>query len=178
MKKIALILTIICVSIISINAQTLSKTSNSSLKFKIKNAGINVNGKFKTVTYKASYNPANPSASSFSGVAKVATVSTGIGLRDSHIKEKEEFFNVAKYATITMKSYKVVKVSDTKMTVYWKLTMKGITKNIKTTVNVKKNGSGYDLSTAFKINRRDWKVGGSSFTMSDNLTVYISTTVK
>ena len=109
MKKIAFILTFLSVSVLLLNAQTWNKSSNSSIKFKIKNAGITVNGKFNTIDVNASYNSANPAASVFSGTATVSSVSTGISLRDDHIKDKEEFFNVKKYPTITMKSTKVTK---------------------------------------------------------------------
>lgn len=170
------IITILSFLSFGLTAQKYTKSSNTSIGFKIKNAGFNVKGKFKTVMINSVFDASNPSKSKLKGVADAKTVSTGIGLRDRHLKSKPEFFGNNK--SVTMESYKIIKVSDAKYTVFWKLSMRGITKNIKTTMNVKKLSDGVSLSSSFKINRNTWDLGGSSITMGDIVTVNISTTLK
>lgn len=161
-----------------LKAKEYTKASASSITFKIKNAGLNVDGKFKSVSTTGTFDPSNTSNINLTGTAYVKSVFTDNSLRDRHISEKSEFFNLSKTPTVTMESYKVEKVSEGKYTVYWKLTMRGVSKNIKTTMTATKSGSGYKLYSSFKIDRNTWGLGGSglkAITMGDIVTVTIST---
>ena len=177
------ILTIAFLSFLTLglNAQKLSKTSGTAITFKIKNAGFTVDGKFKTVKVKGSFNPKKTADISLVGTAYAKSVFTDNSTRDKHLRNKKDFFNMSKTPTVTMKSTKVIKQAAGKYTVYWNLTMRGITKKIKTTMLAKKVTGGYKLSSTFKINRNTWKLGGSglkTLTMGDIVTVSISSTIK
>jgi polyisoprenoid-binding protein YceI len=179
MKKITII-ALLSFFTLGLSAQKMSKTSGASIKFSIYNAGT-VNGKFKTVKAAGTFDPSKTENISLSGTAYVKSVFTDNSLRDKHLRNKKDFFNMAKTPTVTMKSYKVIKQATGKYTVFWKLTMRGITKNIKTTVLAKKVGSGYKLTSSFKINRNTWDLGGGgikTIAMKDIVTVSISTMYK
>jgi len=179
--RILTLITLLSIFSFSSFAGKHTKASSTSLTFKIKNAGSYVNGKFKSASAKGVFDSENASNIKLEGTAYVKSVFTDNSLRDKHLRNKKDFFNMSKTPTVTMKSYKVIKESAGKYTVYWKLTMRGITKNIKTTMLAKKVKGGYKLSSTFMINRNTWKLGGGgikTIAMGDVVTVSISTIMK
>lgn len=173
-----LFLAIALVFSVSLEAGKYVSASKSAVSFSLKNAGFTVKGKFSDVKAKVTFDESNLSSSSFYGIVKASTVSTGNSLRDRHLRNKAAFFNVAKFPSITMKSTSIKKISAGKYSVEWNLKMKGITKKVKTTVYSKKSSTGLYLSTNFNINRNTWGLGGSSVTMGDIVTMKLSTFVK
>lgn len=179
--RILTLLTVISFLAFGASAQKLTKSSGTAITFKIKNAGFTVNGKFKSVATKGTFDPSTTANISLVGTAYAKSVFTDNSTRDKHLREKSEFFNMSKTPTVIMKSTKVIKQSAGKYTVYWDLTMRGITKKIKTTMYAKKVTGGYKLSSSFKINRNTWKLGGGglkTIAMGDIVTVSISSTFK
>jgi polyisoprenoid-binding protein YceI len=176
LKRLSLLLSVI--AFIYLPAQAQWKTVKLiSVSFKIKNAGIGVDGTFKKVNAQINIDEANPSKSSFVGSAEVGSISTGIKLRDSHLKEKPEFFNQAQFPSVVMKSVGVQLKSAGLYTVTWDLTIRGITRRFSSDVLTKVQGDQLSISTEFRINRNDWKLGGSSITMGDFVTVRLNSTL-
>jgi polyisoprenoid-binding protein YceI len=155
-----------------------NKILNSSITFKIKNAGIWVKGSFTKSSIQVRFDEANPAQSSFIGQIESNSIQTGIKLRDNHLRDKEEFFNVKIYPSLTMKSVLISRKSPGIYTVKWSLTMKGITKLFSSDVQTIQEGNALKFYTTFTLNRNDWNIGGSSFTMGDNVTITLSTTVQ
>ncbi len=156
-------------------AQTLHPNDGAStVSFRIKNLGVATGGTIKGLAGKTVFNPADLSGSVFDVSVAVSTLNTGIDMRDDHLK-KEDYFDLAHYATIQLVSDRVVG-SNKKNTwfFYGKLTIKGITKAISFPFTAVQEGAGYRFTAEFKINRRDFKVGGSSLTLSDEVTVRLS----
>jgi polyisoprenoid-binding protein YceI len=139
--------------------------ADDSVTFTIKNFGINTNGSFKGLKGSIQWDAANPSNSSFNVSVDANTINTGIDMRDNDLR-KENYFNVEKYPTINFVS---TAVSATDVT--GNLTIKGITKQINIPYTVKPSGNGYLFEGKFSLNRRDFNVGGGSFTLSDHLEV-------
>ena len=155
------------------HAQSLSPVdSASSIIFKIKNLGFNTTGSFSGLAGTITYLPDNPDGCSFDVHIDAKTVNTGVEMRDDHLRS-EDYFDVKNYPQIRFVS---VKVTGTKkngtLFVSGKLTMKGITKDITFPFTAQPVQDGYLFNGEFKINRRDFKVGGGS-TVSDNLTVLL-----
>lgn len=162
-------------------AEKLSTFSQTAITFKIKNAGVWVDGKFNSVLAEGYFDPNSSVAIMLRGTAYVKSIHTDNSLRDKHLRTKEEFFNMAKTPTITMQSTKVTKISAGRYDVYWNLTMRGITRNFKTEMNAKAIDGGYQLISNFTINRNDWKLGGGgikTIAMGDLVEVRIETMVK
>lgn len=174
MKK--LFFSLVCTLFLSaIFAQNYIPTDNGSdVKFSIKNFGLNVNGSFKGLKGKVTFNPANLPASSISASVDVATINTGNSSRDGHLK-KEEYFHVAKYPVISFVSTKIINATKTgSLFIEGNITIKGITKAISFPFTAVPNSEGYLLKGEFKLNRRDFKVGGKSMVLGDNLTIALS----
>src|SRR5438128_1133295 len=138
---------------------------NDSVTFTIKNFGISTKGEFKGLKGSITWEPSNPSNSSFDVNIDVNTINTGIHMRDNDLK-KETWFNSSKFATINFKSTSVAA-----STVTGNLTIKGVTKQISFPFTVTPSSSGYLFEGNFSLNRRDFGVGGSSFSLSDNVIV-------
>lgn len=178
MKKNTLLFLALIISLSSY-AQELTKTSGLSISFKIKNLGATVDGFFKKGSAIVKWNEKDPTLSSIKGTAEVASITTGINLRDRHLKDKEEFFNSKVHSEIKMNAVKIEK--DTKSTdsymVTWDLTMKGITRRFKSTLKATAINNGVDLSTNFTVNRNDWGIGGQSISMGDAVTIQLKVTL-
>ena len=157
------------------SSQVWTNLQNLKVEFKIKNAGISVDGKFTDVAATVSVDEKTFSNSTFNGIVQTKSVNTDNTLRDKHLKTKSEFFDVAKFPTMTMKA---VKVGSNQVggsyKVDWLLTIKGITKKVTTDVLVNVNGNSLFLLTVFQINRRDWKLGDKGILMSDNVVITVS----
>lgn len=161
----------------SINKNNIKQTIISSITFKIKNAGIGVDGSFKGFQGTVDFNPDDLASSKFDVSVDAKTVDTDNNARDNHLRE-EEYFGVEKYPKISMKSTKIEKVSEGKYKATFDLTLKGKTKSVSFPFSYNKTSTGYKLNGSFEIDRRDYGVGGSSWILSDDVKVFINLEVK
>jgi polyisoprenoid-binding protein YceI len=103
---------------------------HSSAIFRIKHANTSYfAGRFNAPDGSFVLDEADPSKSSFNIVLSVDKVDTANEKRDAHLKSPD-FFDVAKYPTITFKSTKVAKAGKDKFKVTGDLTMHGVTKPV------------------------------------------------
>ncbi|AFM04975.1 hypothetical protein Fleli_2612 [Bernardetia litoralis DSM 6794] len=154
-----------------------NQTIVSSVTFKIKNAGIGIDGSFKGFQGTVNFNPDNLSTSKFDVSIDAKTIDTDNETRDNHLR-KDEYFDVEKHPKISMKSSKIEKISDGKYKATFNLTLKGKTKAVSFPFSYTKTTAGYKLKGFFEIDRRDFEVGGSSWILSDDVKVYIDLEVK
>ncbi|WP_018341927.1 YceI family protein [Cytophaga aurantiaca] len=145
--------------------------TKSSVAFKIKNAGIGVDGSFKSFEAHIDYNESAQAPSSIKATINVESIDTGIEGRDKHLR-KEDFFNVATYPKITFESTQILKTSGGGLIAEGKLTIKGVTKDIKIPFT---HTNGIFEGTV-TLNRLDYGVGGNSVTMSNEVDVSIKIT--
>lgn len=152
--------------------------NNSEVKFKIKNFGVQVSGSFKGLAGTVHFEPARLSNSSFDASVESSTVNTGIGSRDNHLR-KEEYFDVKKFGTITIKSTKIAPANKEGWLYFFgTLTLKGVSKEISFPFQATEKDGGFIFTGEFKINRRDYGVGSNSLILADNLTVNLSVFAK
>jgi len=161
-----------------ITTQTYKPTDeNSSVKFKIKNFGFSITGSFTGLQGAVEFDPSNLSACSFDVSVDANTINTGIDMRDDHLRG-EEYFDVKNYPRIRFVSTRVTPSNKSgTLFVFGKLTIKNTTKDISFPFTATPQNGGYQFNGEFKINRRDFKVGGGG-TISDELTVMLNVIVK
>ena len=147
----------------SLQAQT-----KSNISFTIKNAGLNVEGIFSDFKSNIQFDAKAIENTVFSGEIAVSSINTGINMRDNHLM-KEEYFHQTKFPSILFKSNAVKLIKEGQLEVLGTITIKGITKPIKLLVNYSYSKTNTIFRTTIKLNRRDFKVGGSSWMMSDLL---------
>ncbi|MCU0391646.1 MAG: YceI family protein [Thermoflexibacter sp.] len=157
-------------------AQKQWQIQTSAVTFKIKNAGLTVDGAFGTVTATILFDKNNVEDTKIEASLETKTIDTGITSRDNHLK-KPDYFDVIKYPKISMKSKKITKLADGSYEGIFDLTLKGVTKEIKIPFTFIENPNSATFTGQFTINRRDYGVGGSSWIMSDNATIKIVLTV-
>lgn len=151
-------------------AQTAWKVEpTSEIKFTIKNAGIAVDGKFKTFTADIKFDPEHLDKSQIEGSIDVNSIDTGIGSRDKHLRS-DDYFDVPKYPKITFKSEQIFKYEGNYVA-RGKLTIKNVTKEILIPIHfTPKEGNKAQFKSTVLLNRLDYGVGGKSMMMSDELT--------
>ncbi len=160
-------------------SQTYIPVDNAAaVKFSIKNLGVSTTGNFKGLKGSIEFNAINPAASSFTVSVDAATINTGINARDNHLK-KEEYFDVNKYPSITFASTKIEKsATQGAFIINGNISIKGVSKSISFPFTAVEQNGGFLFSGSFKLNRRDFKVGGNSITLSDNLIVSLEVFAK
>jgi len=172
MKKLLLFSVCYCLAIV-LQAQNYRVTdAGSEVKFTIKNFGLNVTGSFKGLKGTVVFDPSGLAASSVNVTVDAATVNTGNGSRDKHLK-KDDYFDAVKYPQLHFISTKISSKAGAYM-IEGNLTIKGVSKFISFPFTATATTNGYLLAGQFKINRRDFNVGGSSWVLSDELTVALT----
>ena len=176
MKKVLCLLMIISSITITISAQNWKPTT-ASVSFKIKQFGLTVKGNFKGFSGVIKFDPNDLANSSLYASVDANTLDTDNGLRNSHLKEKSEYFDVAKYPTLKMNTTKIIKEGNRFMG-YFDLTIKGKTKNVKIPIFFTPDGETATFQGSTVINRRDWSIGGKSLGMGNDVifTIVVNTT--
>lgn len=148
--------------------------SKSQVKFSIKNVGIGTGGHFKGIEGAIIFDAAHLASSSFEVSVDANTIDTDIESRDKHLRS-DDYFDVAKYPRITFKSDKISAAAKKgEYVVVGKLTIKGTTKEVSIPFTTKESADGITFEGSFSINRRDFKVGGNSMVLSDNVNVSLA----
>jgi polyisoprenoid-binding protein YceI len=155
--------------------QTYTPTdAGSKVRFVIKNCGINTGGTFEGLGGAITFDPTKLATASFEVSVDAKSVDTDMEARDNHLR-KAEYFDVEKYPKLTFKSTKVSTTNKPDyLYMFGVLTIKGVSKEISFPFKQKPKDDGFLFEGEFQLNRRDFGVGGSSFSMSDELTVELS----
>lgn len=137
-------------------------SQHSNASFKVRHMMIsNVKGDFSKIKGSADFDPANPANSHVEATIDVNTVNTGEAQRDTHLKSPD-FFDAAKYPSITFRSKKVTRVATNKYQALGDLSIHGVTKevtlNIDATPEVKDpwGATRFGANASTKINRKDF----------------------
>jgi polyisoprenoid-binding protein YceI len=137
--------------------------THSSVEFSVRHMMVStVKGRFDKVTGTVNLDDKNPTKSTVDLTIDPTTIDTHEAKRDGHLKSPD-FFDVAKFPTITFKSTKIDKAGKAKFKVTGDLTMHGVTKPVTLMVEGPapglKNpfgGVSSGASASGKINRKDW----------------------
>ena len=156
-------------------AQYVPTDKGSTLTFKIGNFGFDVNGSFSGFKGSINFDPQNIAAGSFDVTIDAATVNTDNHLRDEHLRDAS-YFDVKNYPVIHFASSKISS-SGNSFRAYGKLTIKGKTKDISIPFTATPGADEYLFKGSFKINRKDFGVGGTS-TISNALEVSLNVLAK
>ena len=143
--------------------------SRSKIGFVIKNIGLNVNGIFSGLKGNIIFDTKNLRSSELELSINSNSINTDNQTRDKHLR-KDEYFDVEKYPLIIFKSTKIELATRlNRYNVEGNLTIKGISKTIKFELIASEKDKILDLKCNFEINRRNFKVGGNSLVLSDNV---------
>jgi polyisoprenoid-binding protein YceI len=140
-------------------------SAHAAAQFAVKHLMIStVRGEFKGVTGTVNWDSEDVTKSTVEVTIDVTTVNTGEPKRDAHLKSAD-FFDAAKYPTMTFKSSKIEVASPGKLRVAGDLTIRGVTKAVVLDVDgptppIKDpwGNQRVALNATGKVNRQDFGV--------------------
>ena len=154
--------------------------NHTAAQFSVRHMGIStVRGAFTKVSGSAQYDPSNISKTSIDATIDASSVDTRVSMRDDDLRSPN-YFDVAKYPTITFKSKSVQAVGEGKLKIVGDLTIHGVTKEVtldadgpSAPVTDPKGNSHVGASASTMVNRKDFGVGGSSNMVGEDITITI-----
>lgn len=136
--------------------------AHTQASFAVKHLVVStVRGEFGKTTGTVHLDDADLTRSSVEATIDAATVSTRNPDRDAHLRSPD-FFDVARYPTITFRSTKVQKAAAGALAVSGDLTLRGVTRpvTLDVTISPEVKGMGGETRRAFsattRINRQDY----------------------
>jgi polyisoprenoid-binding protein YceI len=161
-------------------------SQHASAQFAVKHLMIStVRGEFHGVTGNVNWDDQDITKSTIDVTIDATTVDTREPKRNAHLKSPD-FFDVAKYPTMTFKSKKIEQVSAGKLKVTGDLTMHGVTKELVLDVDgptapIKDpyGNTRVALSATASVNRQDYGVkwnanmDGGGVVVGDNVNITI-----
>jgi polyisoprenoid-binding protein YceI len=136
-----------------------------------------VHGSFSGLQATIMFDEKNPSAGSVTASVDAKTVSTGVSLRNSDLKNKEEWLNTEKYPRISFKSKKIDKTASG-FAASGDLTLKGVTKPVVIPFTFSGKGATGEFKGQFSIKREDFNVGKPGGSVGDVITISLDLPVK
>lgn len=144
----------------------------STITFTIKNLGISTGGSIGGLQADIIFDKDKPESSSIQGSIDVNAINTDNDSRDTHLKSAD-YFDVAKYPKITMKSVAIKHKSGNSYIATFNLTIKDKTKQIKMPFTYTTNGTAAEFKGDFKMLRTDFGIGDTSMVLGNDVTVFI-----
>ncbi|SDP87076.1 Polyisoprenoid-binding protein YceI [Mucilaginibacter sp. OK268] len=175
MKKIY-IAAVLVFLVINSFAQVKTTVTKSAISFKIKNMGISCTGVFNGLQADVQFKPADLTGSSITASVETATVNTDNEMRDNHLKSAD-YFDIATYPKITLKSVSFKHKSGDNYSGSFNVTIKDKTKLIEVPFTYIETSNIAVFNGSFKINRKDFGVGGNSMVLADEATVTVNTEI-
>ena len=153
---------------------------HSSAQFSVRHMGIStVRGAFTKVSGTVEYDSADVSKSSVNVTIDAASVDTRVEARDNHLRSPD-FFDAAKYPTLTFRSTRVESNGKGKLKVTGDLTMHGVTKTVVLDVEgpsdpIKDPRGGLHMgaSATTTVNRQDFGIKGGGILVGDDISITI-----
>lgn len=158
------------------NAFAQSKVTRSAVTFKIKNLGFNVDGSFGGFNADINFKPTSLATSSIEASVASNTVNTDNESRDNHLKS-EDYFDVAKYPKIILKSVSFKHKSGSNYTGSFNVTIKDKTKLIEIPFTYIEAGNTATFKGDFQVLRTDFGIGGKNVILSNEANVSIETEI-
>ncbi|WP_019943322.1 YceI family protein [Dyadobacter beijingensis] len=143
--------------------------------YQIRFDGKYAHGTFGKMEGKIRFDPAYPEESRFEVSVDVASIDTGIELKNKHARS-EKWFDAEKYPHITFSS-KSVNRADTGFVVRGDLALHGIVKEIAIPFAFRKADGKHSFYGKFKVNRGDFGIGKVNGKESDSTAVEVTVPV-
>jgi polyisoprenoid-binding protein YceI len=122
---------------------------------------MNANGRFHRLGGEVLVDPRDPATARISLSVEAASIDTGIGMRDNHLRSAD-FFDVQRYPTITFESLRV-ETTGRRATVTGRLTLHGVSREVTVPVDVALSDIAMEASGEFVLNRGDYGMSYNSF---------------
>ena len=102
----------------------------------------------------------------------VNSIFTGIEARDEHLLETD-YFDAVNHKKIILKSSKLTKDIYGNITLFAKLSIKGIIEEVEIPLEVFEDSSTIVLKASMMVNRKNFSIGGRSILLSNNVKIQV-----
>ncbi|QQL49574.1 YceI family protein [Mucilaginibacter ginkgonis] len=154
-------------------AQVKQTVTKSTVTYEIKNMGINTHGNFSGLKADINFDEKHLSTSSIEASIDATSINSDNTMRDNHLKS-EDYFDVAKYPKITMKSVSFKSKGGGNYTGIFNVTIKDKTKPVEVAFSYTDGSKTGVFKGSFTLNRKDFGVGGSSMMLANEAKVDIT----
>jgi polyisoprenoid-binding protein YceI len=151
--------------------------SAAKVSFAIKGPFGTVRGDFTGLKATIQFNEQDLAGSSITASIDPATVSTGIGLRNRHLRNEEQYLNTSKYPAISFRSKKIERTGPG-FTAEGELTLKGVTKPVEIAFTFNATGDAGLFRGEFTIKRADYNIGKAGGSIGETITLTLEVPVK
>ncbi|WP_373494867.1 YceI family protein [Aquiflexum sp.] len=155
---------------ICLSAQTFKP--ENPIQFKIKNAGITVDGTISDWEVAVEFDPKKLTQSSILGSANPAGIQTGIKLRDKHLQGREYFY-IQKFPLISLKSKSFRSNGKNSFIGIFELQIRDVMKEVEIPFTLAQTGKNRKFKGEFVIDRLDYGLGEKSLVLSDEVRVVV-----
>ncbi|SNS22089.1 Polyisoprenoid-binding protein YceI [Belliella buryatensis] len=151
-------------------AQSIKPTN--PIQFKIKNAGIIVDGTISDWEVMVDFDPKKLAQSSIRGKANPESIQTGIKLRDKHLHGRE-YFHIQKFPFISLESKSLRSNGKNAFIGIFELQIRDVKREIEIPFTLTQTGKQQKFKGEFTIDRLDYGLGEKSLVLSDEVKVVI-----
>jgi len=152
-------------------------TAGAKVSFSVKGPFGTVNGKFTGLLAELQFDEKNPAGGSITASIDAKSVSTGIGLRNKHLRDKEESFNTDKYPRISFRSSRIEK-TGARFKAIGTLTIKGISKPVDIPFSFTSHDNKGTFTGKFVVKREDYNVGKPGGSTGSEVTITLEVPAK
>ena len=142
------------------------------VNFVIENAGMDVEGSFSKMTANIEFDAEDLPGSVLTASVDVASIKTGIELRDRHLLGREYFY-AEKFPSVKMESKSIRSAGKNKYIGVFAITIRDISKEVEIPFSASNKGRNLVLKADFSINRLDFSIGTSSIILSNAVAVHL-----
>jgi len=151
--------------------------ANAKVNFTVEGPFGTVHGNFTGLEATIHFDEKNLSGSSITASIDAKTVSSGVSLRNSDLRNKEIWLNTDKYPRISFKSRKIEK-TDKGYQADGELTIKETTKPVTIPFSFEGKDATGVFKGQFKIKREDFHVGKTGGSVANEITIDLLVPVK
>jgi polyisoprenoid-binding protein YceI len=152
-------------------------SAKAKVGFSVKGPFGTVNGTFTGLQATIKFDQADLAGSSVAASIDAGTISSGIGMRNHHLKSEEEWLNTAKYPRISYKSTKIEKTGAGFKAV-GDLILKGVSKPVEIPFTFTPNGGAGVFKGQFQFKREDFNLGKPGGSVGDVITITLEVPAK
>ena len=152
----ALLLALACPAA-AVAAQTVDY-ARSQITFAGKQMGVPTEGRFKKYTIRIAFDAKQPEAAKIDAEIDLASIDTGASETDTEVR-KPAWFNIAVFPTAKFSSTSIKQISPGNFEAAGKLSMKGITQDVRIPFTAQTAGGATTFAGGFTLLRLQFKVG-------------------
>ncbi|GHB52509.1 YceI family protein [Mongoliitalea lutea] len=153
-----------------LSAQTFKP--ENPIQFKIKNAGITVDGTISDWEVEVDFDSKKLDQSSIRGKANPESIQTGIKLRDKHLHGRE-YFHIQKFPSISLESKSFKAKGKNAFVGIFELQIRDVKREVEIPFTLSQTGKQQKFKGEFVIDRLDFGLGEKSLVLSDEVRIFV-----